>query len=87
MYENKDLVITPALVLFVFFIAIRVDSMTSFIMAQSAAVGPFHPNDDDGYPQFHPRELASTLRRVVIEQNGNTNPSSQTVLLWSYMQT
>ena len=81
MYENKDLVITPALVLFVFFIAIRVDSMTSFIMAQSAAVGPFHPNDDDGYPQFHPRELASTLRRVVIEQNGNTNPSSQTVLL------
>ena len=53
-------------------------------MAHSAVLepsGPFHPNDDDGYPRFHPHELASTLRRVVIEQNGNTNPSSQTVLL------
>ena len=28
-----------------------------------------------------PQELASTLRRVVVAQNGNTSPSSQTVLL------
>ena len=53
-------------------------------MAQSAALGPsepFHPNNDNGYPWFRPNELASTLRRVVIEQNGNTIHSSQTVLL------
>ena len=70
--------------MFVFFIAICVDTMTSCIMAQSAALGPsepFHQNDGDGHPRFHPHELASTLWRVVIEQNGNTNPLSQTVLL------
>ena len=53
-------------------------------MAQSTELGPsepFHPHDDNGYPWFHPHELASTLRRVVIGQNGNTNPSLQTVLL------
>ena len=52
-------------------------------MAQSAlgSSEPFHPDDDDSYPRFHPQGLASTLRRVVIAQNGNTNPSSQTVLL------
>ena len=52
-------------------------------MAQSAlgSSEPFHPNDDNRYPRFHPQGLASTLRRVVIAQNGNTNPSSQTVLL------
>ena len=58
--------------------------MTSCIMAQSAVLepsGPFHPNDYNGYPRIHPHELASTLQRVVIEQNGITNPSPHTILL------
>ena len=58
--------------------------MTSCIVAQSAVLkssGPFHPNDDNGYPRIHPHELASTLRCVVIKQNGNTNPSPHTILL------
>ena len=42
----------------VFLIAIRVDTMTSCIMAQSTVLqpsGPFRPNDDDGYPGTHPQ--------------------------------
>ena len=52
-------------------------------MAQSAlgSSEPFHNYDDDRYPRFHPQGLASTLRRVFIAHNGNTNPSLQTVLL------
>ena len=47
-------------------------------MAQSAALEPSglpHPND--GYPQD---QLASILRGVIMEQDGNTNPSHHAVL-------
>ena len=42
---------------------------------------PFHLNVDDGYPQTRSQDLASVLRHVVIDQNGNDNPSHHTVLL------
>ena len=55
--------------------------MAPCIMVQSAVLepsGPPHPND--GYPQDQPQELASILRHVVMEHDGNTNPSHRAVL-------
>ena len=45
--------------------------------------GPFHLSGGggDGYPQGRTQDLASVLRHVVVDQNGNTNPSHHTVLL------
>ena len=53
-------------------------------MAQPAVFeppGPFHLNINDGYPQTRSQDLASILCHVVIDQNGNDNPSHHTVLL------
>ena len=44
-------------------------------------LGPFHLNIDDGHPQTRSQDLASVLKHVVIDQNGNDNPSHHTVLL------
>ena len=43
--------------------------------------GPLHLNVDGGSPQTRSQDLASVLRHVVIDQNGNDNPSHHTVLL------
>ena len=53
-------------------------------MAQSAVFeppGPFHLNVDDGHPHTRSQDLASVLKHVVTDQNGNDNPSHHTVLL------
>ena len=58
--------------------------MTSCTMARRAVFeppGPFHLDVDDGYPRTRSQDLASVLRHVVIDQNGNDNPSHHTVLL------
>ena len=60
--------------------------MTLCIMAQSKVFeppGPFHLSGGggDGYPQGRTQDLASVLRHVVVDQNGNNNPSHHTVLL------
>ena len=60
--------------------------MTSCKMAQSAVLqppGPFHLSGGggNGYRQARPQYLASVLRHVVVDQNGNNNPSHHTVLL------
>ena len=65
-------------------LAIRIDTMTSCIMARLTVLEPpghFHLNVGDGYPQARSQDLASVLRHVVIDQNGNDNPSDHTVLL------
>ena len=58
--------------------------MTSCIMAQSADFEPPTPyflNIAGGHPQTRSQDLASILKDVVIDQNGNDNPSHHTVLL------
>ena len=58
--------------------------MTSYIMARPAGFeppGPLYLNVNDGSPQTRSQDLASVLRHVVIDQNGNDNPSHHTVLL------
>ena len=65
-------------------LANRIDTMTSCTMARPAVFeppGPFHLNVGDGYPRTRSQDLASVLRHVVIDQNGNDNPSHHTVLL------
>ena len=63
-------------VLFIFLMATRMDTTAPYIMAQSALLEPSglpHPNN--GYAQDQPQEIASVLRRVMAEQDGNTNPT------------
>ena len=58
--------------------------MAPCIMAQLADFeppGPFFLNIADGHPQTRSQDLASILKDVVIDQNGNDNPSHHTVLL------
>ena len=53
-------------------------------MAQMAGFeppGPFHLNIADGHPQTRSQDLASVLKHVIIDQDGNDNPSHHTVLL------
>ena len=53
-------------------------------MAQMAVFeppGPFYMNIADGHPQKRSQDLASVLKHVVIDQDGNDNPSHHTVLL------
>ena len=58
----------------------RMDAMASYIMAQSALLKPSGlPLPSDGYPQD--QEVASILRHVVAEQDGNTNPTHHAILL------
>ena len=59
----------------------RMEATALYVMAQSALLelsGLPHPND--GYPQDQPQEIASILRRVVAEQDGNKNPTHHAVL-------
>ena len=50
-------------------------------MAQSALLEPsWLPHPNDGYLQDQPQELASILRHVVAEQDGNTNPTHHAIL-------
>ena len=58
--------------------------MAPCIMAQSADFEPPTPyflNIAGGHPQTRSQDLASILKDVVIDQNGNDNPSHHTVLL------
>jgi len=50
-------------------------------MAGFEPPGPFYLNIADGHPQTRSQDLASILKDVVIDQNGNDNPSHHTVLL------
>ena len=58
--------------------------MAPCIMAQSTDFEPptpFFLNIAGGHPQTRSQDLASILKDVVIDQNGNDNPSHHTVLL------
>ena len=58
--------------------------MAPCIMAQTAGFeppGPFHLDIANGHPQTRSQDLASILKEVVIDQDGNDNPSHHTVLL------
>ena len=53
-------------------------------MAQTAGFeppGPLYLNIANGHPQTRSQDLASILKNVVIDQDGNGNPSHHTVLL------
>ena len=65
-------------------------TMTLYIMARPAGFeppGPLYLNVNDGSPQTRSQDLASVLRHVVIDQNGNDNPSHHTVLLIMELRT
>ena len=67
--------------LFIFLMVTRMEATALYVMAQLALLelsGLPHPND--GYPQDQPQEIASILRRVVAEQDGNKNPTHHAVL-------
>ena len=58
--------------------------MAPCIIAQTAGFeppGPFYLNIANGHPQTRSQDLASVLKHVVIDQDGNDNPSHHTVLL------
>ena len=56
----------------------QIDAMA---MAQLALLEPsWLPHPNHGYLQDQPQELASILRHVVAEQDGNTNPTHQAIL-------
>ena len=58
--------------------------MAPCIMAQTAGFkppGPFHLDIANGHPQTRSQDLVSILKEVVIDQDGNDNPSHHTVLL------
>ena len=58
--------------------------MAPCIMAQTAGFeppGPFYLDIANGHPQTRSQDLASILKEVVIDQDGNDNPSHHTVLL------
>ena len=59
-------------------------TMAPYIMAQPAGFeppGPLYLDIANGHPQTRSQDLASILKNVVIDQDGNGNPSHHTVLL------
>ena len=58
--------------------------MAPYIMAQPARFeppGPLYLDIANGHPQTRSQDLASILKHVVIDQDGDGNPSHHTVLL------